>query len=163
MGRSAKLRSKILFVIMLAICPSIAMDLESPSTQDVQGDLAKRIQKLVRATLDASVRAYMYRFPDNQDVQLLNRYIGIATDNYINARNQHKHLPPQVTEQFLSSAICKENLLAIVNVNTVADLKFRLGALGILYDEYQPCNTWKHLLTVMQERIKLRARCESVV
>lgn len=160
------MRSKISFVIILG-CSSLAgMDYDNSS--DPQGlakeykpaskELRERVKDLVRVTFQDSVRAYMYRCPENEDVQLLKRYISIATDNYLRARSQKIPLPAKVTEQFLTSLVCKENLLAIVGVKTIQDLKMRLGSLGILYDQYMPCNTWRHLLNVMQERIKVRAR-----
>lgn len=163
--RSANLRSKIFFVIILAYSSLAAMDQDNSSnTQDLakeykpaSKELRERVKDLVRVTFEDSVRAYMYRCPENEDVQLLKRYISIATDNYLRARSQNIPLPSKVTEQFLTSLVCKENLLAIVGVETIEDLKMRLGSLGILYDQHMPCNTWRHLLNVMQERIKRRA------
>lgn len=161
--RRANVRSKNFFVIIVVCFSLNAMDEGSSNNtifvpKPASKELRERVKDLVRVTFEDSVRAYMYRCPENEDVQLLKRYISIATDNYLRARSQNIPLPSKVTEQFLTSLVCKENLLAIVGVETIEDLKMRLGSLGILYDQHIPCNTWRHLLNVMQERIKVRAR-----
>lgn len=157
--RSANLRSKILFVIILVCSSLVAMDQDKSSEQTVSDNkkLRERVEEMVRVALEAPVRAYMYRCPSDGFVQLLNRYITVVADNYLEEREKKKQLTLVITGQTLTSAICKENLLKIIEVDTFEALKFRLGAMGVIYDTYQPCNTWKHVLTVIQEQIKERA------
>jgi len=135
------------------------MDPDNSSKQTVSDNkkLRTRVEEMVRVTLEAKVRAYMYRCPTDGYVQLLNRYIAVVADNYLQEREKKKQLTLEITEQTLTFVICKENLLKIIEVDTFAALKIRLGAMGVIYDAYQPCNTWKHVLTVIQEQIKERA------
>lgn len=156
--RSANLRSKIFFVIIVC-SSSVAMDKDNSSEQTVSDNkkLRERVEEMVRLTLEAPVRAYMYRCPSDGFVQLLDRYIAVVADNYLQEKEQKKQRSLEITEQTLTFVICKENLLKIMEVDTFEVLKIRLGAMGVIYDAYQPCNTWKHVLTVIQEQIKERA------
>lgn len=146
------MRSKSSFVIMLAFSLFYAMD-NGPSEQQ-----RRYIGLLLRTTLDAQVRDYMNRFPDDNQVKFLNRYISVASDQFWSAQAPGKKLPKKLNQTELLSFMCKENLLKVFEAETMYDLQIRLAAMGIIYDFYRPCNTWLYILTVTQEQIKRKCQ-----
>ncbi|CAN5176535.1 hypothetical protein BH09DEP1_BH09DEP1_8260 [soil metagenome] len=144
------MRSKTICVLLILLFSALY-----PMSKDEPDQVWAYVERLVRATLEPSVRAYMLIRPEDADVALLQRYITIVTDNYMRSRT--KQLPlslAKLPQLDINYYMCKENLQAIFEIEKIEDLKFTLGAMGILYDAYRPCNTWNNCLVVIQERIK---------
>lgn len=151
------MRSKSSFVIMLAFFSFHAMK-KGPSEQQ-----RIYIELLLRTTLDAQVRDYMNRFPDDNQVKFLNRYIAVASDQFWHAQALGKKLPKKLNQNELLSIMCKESLLKVFEVETMYHLEVRLAAIGVIDDFYQPCNTWLHILTVTQEQIKRKCQYSTMM
>ena len=148
------------FVISAACSPFYAMQVKQndgfvqPTIQQI-----KYIKTLFRATLDPHVRGFMNLNSEDTNVKFLNRYIEIATDNFWKNQKLNQPLPIRLTHKDLTEFVCQENLCKLFEVQNIFDLQMRVGAMGAVYDFYKPCNTWAHILLVIQEQIKRKFSC----
>ena len=147
--KNLKNSAKLLACVGFIHCGLFGMDLLSNSPE-----FKSYITSLIKIKLGPQVRAYMYASPEDNDVQMLNRYIDIVFDNYIQLQVQGQLVKIENLLDLLSKrALCTANLQKIFNVSTRKELDMRLGAMGILYDSYDPCATWNQCFLIIQNRL----------
>lgn len=156
------MRSKMIFVIIVVSFPLYSMQLYNSEHDSFKPSPAqvKYIENLFKAALDWKVRSYMSVYPDDTFVKLLNRYISIATINFWKNNKNRKKMPTQFTTKDFSSFVCQQNLVELFQAKTVYDMQICVATMGSVYDFFQPCNTWEHVLVVAQEQIK--RKCGSI-
>lgn len=148
------MKNSVILVAMLVHSSfyGLQKDLSSPPSEPTQAQ-RDYLKQIVRGTLDPKVRDFMNRYPDDNRVTFLKRYIALLTDRVLQTKDRQP-LPRVVNQEGLSSYICKDFLMAMFRVSTIEDLKTRLAAKGLLYDSLQPCNTWQQVLIIVQDEVK---------
>lgn len=157
------MRHNLMFVVIFACSSIFAMQLQKSalSHEIVQPTCAQieYVKILFRSTLDPQVRSFMSLNHEDRNVAFLNRYIEIATHNFWKKQISIQKMSLSLTQKDLTSFVCQENLCKLFGVKTTFDLQMYVGAMGVAYDFYQPCNTWTHVLAVVQEQIKRKCAC----